>query len=338
MGKAYFIREYKRALLSLYLIMMVIGCTDHKDQSEISYLDLPLKKVIHLLNEDDTSLKPIRLHLKDDTIFVSYMGRAGIDLFATTFEMIGSIAFTDPDQIFPTDFFISDSQILVCDHSQQVLVVYDRFGNYINSYSRMPDNKVTLSPFSLTYYNDVVYVGDPLIQKVLAISMADIPEVTEKGELVLTFAGDALNQIVFPSALMVTSDGRLLIGDAGTGSVSAYTCSGRFIYNFEIPELAGIIAPQGIAVDDVQDPSLSNTESFDPSGVPGMGRIHIVDANNGKIHMFNPLGSYLASYPLNETLNKPSDIAIDTASNKIFVIEAAAGRVLEFVYRDNEHD
>ena len=47
--------------------------------------------------------------------------------------------------------------------------------------------------------------------------MADAPGITETGELILTIPTSEEQELGFPSAVYVTEDGRLLVGDAATG-------------------------------------------------------------------------------------------------------------------------
>ena len=130
---------------------------------------------------------------------------------------------------------------------------------------------------------------------------------------------------------MVTPDGRLLVGDALGAGVKVFTCDGRFIYDFEkVPGLSRI-APQGLTHDTLKDPSLQVENSWDPSGLPRQGRYHLVDGFNGLIHMFNPVGRYLSSYPQDGRLTAPAGIAADRKGGRVFVSDPPRGRIL--VYR-----
>jgi sugar lactone lactonase YvrE len=153
----------------------------------------------------------------------------------------------------------------------------------------------------------------------------------ERGELILQVPGDNGNTIGLPSAVFVTPDGRLLIGDAGQGRIRAFTCDGQEIYALNpVPDKK--IAPQGFALDNVADPGLKKPNGFDPSGVPNMGRIHVADGRHGVIHMFNPLGDYIDSYPDDEQIEAPSSIAIATDAERIFVADSPAKLIHVFTY------
>jgi hypothetical protein len=255
-------------------------------------------------------------------------------LFDTDLNFLSSISLEHPESVIPTAFVVTETSLIVTDHARQLIVAYDRSGNLIHSFGTMPDGQ-PLSPFAVTAHGGVAYVGDMNSGRVLAVSLTDTEGVTEFGELILTIPSDSLQTLSVPSAAMVTLDGRLLVGEGGTGMLRAFTCDGRHVYDFENLTLAAPVAPQAFAMDDLIDPSLQDTATFDPSGVRSLGRIHITDSNNGKIHVFNPVGTHVLSYPSETRLQRPSGIAIDWTDNRIFIADPAAGRLLEFKYRGN---
>lgn len=320
-------------LSALVLSMALSGCGSDIDPVVSSYKNHPVLQATHLPGNQDEHLTPVRLLFRQDTLYVAYTGLAQIDLFTPDLVKIGSIPLADPEPVFPTDFAVTDSAIFVCDHSKGIIVVYDRSGNFQESYGKLPDNATSLRPFSLFYFGGVLYVGDAGQRRVLAISMADAPGITERGELILTIPQDSAHSLGFPSALLVTPDGRMLVGDAGRGGIEAFTCDGRYIYPFDSVPTEFLMAPQGFAIDDIIDPSLQDSSSFDPSGLRGIGRIHMVDAIAGQIHMFNPVGKYIASYP-DTAMKKPSDITIDITGGRVYVAEPGTGRILIYRFGD----
>jgi hypothetical protein len=280
---------------------------------------------------DSLSLKPVRINLLNDTLFVSYAKETRIDLFTSNFDYIKSVYLNDPEPVFPTNFVVDDSLIIVADHAKGALVIFDKGGRFLDSFGLLPDQHTRLSPFGLTYHRGVIYSGDAALRQVMVISYSDAPGVTEKGELILSFPRDSTNYLGFPSALFVTYDGRLLVGDAVKSKISAFTCDGRYIYDFDSLPAYNNMAPLGIAMDRLIDPSIQDTSSFDPSGIRIMGRFHIADGNNNVIHMFNPLGKYIGSYPDDHRLIKPSGLAYDTKRKLIYIADPGAGKI--FVYR-----
>jgi hypothetical protein len=299
---------------------------------EAHYASLPILEATHAPGHPADSLKPVRLQLRNDTLYVAYVGQPRIDLFTGQLDSIGTIRLDNPEPVFPTDFFMADSELYVCDHARGIIATYNKNGQLKESYGTLPDGSTGLRPFALTYHRGILYVGEAGLRKVLAIVMEASPGVTERGELILAIPTDTAHSLVFPSALMVTPDGRLIIGDGGRGGVEAFTCDGRYIYPFDSLPGSPSAGPQGFALDDIIDPSMQDTLSFDPSGIREMGRIHMVDAQLGKLHMYNPIGRYIASYPENESLEKPSDIAIDVINQRVYVAEPATGRILVYRY------
>jgi DNA-binding beta-propeller fold protein YncE len=178
----------------------------------------------------------------------------------------------------------------------------------------------------------MAYVADMNLRRVLAISLNDVPDLTEVGEMVLSIPGENEPVVGFPSTVFVTDDGRLLIGDAGEGLVRVFTCDGRPIYQFDRVPGRAKLAPQGFAADDVVDPSAQDEHSADPSGIRNQGRLHLVDGFTGQVHMFSPLGKYLGSYPSGSRLLGPAGIAVDRSGKRIYVADPPAGRILVYRY------
>jgi len=318
-------------LISVLLMPILTGCGRGEKAAISSYSSIPVLQSSLVFGENE-HLNPVKLLFRFDTLYVSYSGMAQIDMYTPDLVKVGSIPLNDPVPVFPTDFFVADSELFVCDHAKGVIVVYTRDGEFKESYGTLPDNTTQLRPFALIYLGGVLYVGDAGQRQVLAISMADAPGITETGELILTIPGDDIHPIQFPAALEITPDGRMVIGDAGKGRVDVFTCDGRFIYSFDSLPTQPPLMPQGLAMDNIVDPSLQDSASFDPSGLRSLGRIHVVDAGTGKIHMFNPVGKYIASYPDGKPLQKPSDIAIDKTRRYVYVAESGTGRILLYRY------
>jgi sugar lactone lactonase YvrE len=278
-------------------------------------------------------LQPVRLQFFHDTLYVSYNARARIDLYSPELELIATVPLDDPEPVYPTSFVVTDSELIVADHARRLVVTYDRSGTVTGSYGTLPEGR-QLTPFAVTAYGGVAYLSDLGLHRILAVSLVDAAEITEKGELILTIPSDTSLSVGFTSALLVTPDGRLLVGDAAVGEIKVFTCDGRYVYDFDSVQTPKLIGPQGFARDDVIDPSLQDSSSFDPSGLPRMGRFHVVDGNNGRIHMFNPVGKYVASYPEDDVLKRPAGIAIDRQRNRVYVADPVAGRINVFAYEE----
>ncbi len=326
-----------RIAVALGLAVVLLGglvFSWRTDGREESYASLPVLERLVQMDEGTPGHPPARLQVRGDTLFVSYNGLPRIDLFDLDVNPLGTIHLTAPEPILPTSFAVTDSQVLVADHGRGVIARFARDGSYLESHDTLPDGTTRLSPIAVTSYDGMAYVADMKIRRVLAIALNTQPGVTETGELILTVPPLGIEPTGFPSAVQVTPDGRLLIGDAQAGKVSAHTCDGRFVYDFDaIPGLRNM-APQGFAADDRTDPSLQDENSFDPSGIRAQGRWHVVDGYNGQVHMFNPLGRYLGSYPDEARLAGPAGIAIDRANRRIYVADPPTGRILIYRYEE----
>jgi len=314
--------------ITLVIFCYSLSCNNHRTKN---YSSPPKLVDGTTISAGADTLQPVGLQFFHDTLYVSYYHRPQIDLLSNSLKKIGTIKLTDPEPIYPTSFVVTDSFVIADDHSKNIIVIYDRKGEYLTSFGKLPDNSTIISPFALAYYGGVLYASDISLGRILAISLADAPGITESGELVLTIPNDKYQPLKFPSSIMITPDGRLIAGDAGAGAVHVFTCDGRQIYDFDSIGTDRPVSPVGFAMDNVKDPALQDSTVFDPSGLPELGRIHVVDSNNSSIHIFNPLGRYAVSYGGNHLL-KPSGIAIDTTSHSVFVADTRAKSIFKFKY------
>lgn len=319
----------KIILILIFVSVLIIACSPDENPQIITYKTTPqvFDSLSLMLNRD--TLAPVYIQQRYDTFFVSYTNKPFIDMYSLDFKRLANIPLIDSEPVYPTSFYVSDSAIYVADHTKGVIVIYDRQGKIIESFGMLPDNQGRIAPFALTYYGGVLYVGDVGLKRVLAISMVDAEGITEQGELILSIPSDSLQLIEFPSLVYVTYDGRLIAGDAAKNKVGVYSCDGRYLYDFDsIPDYRNL-TPMGLAIDDRLDPDLKAKDSisFDPSGIREMGRIHIVDSQNGKIHMFNPLGHYLASYPDDNNFEKPSEMVFDPRQRVFYLTDPKTKKI-----------
>jgi DNA-binding beta-propeller fold protein YncE len=309
------------------LAFLTQGCT--KDE----YARVPEFDRLVQLDENHPGLEPTRLQILGDSLFVSFNGLPRLEVFDLDLNRLGSVNLVAPEPILPTSFAVTDSQILVTDHGKGIMARFDRQGRYLDSFGTLPDGVTRLAPIAVTCYAGMAYVADMNQKKVLAISLNDIDGIIETGEMVLTIPGKNETPVGFPSAVYVTPDGRLLIGDAANGLVRVFTCDGRSIYEFD--QVPGLIkmAPQAFAVDGMIDPSAQDEHSADPSGIRNQGRLHLVDGYNGQVHMFSPLGRVPASSPTETKWAGPAGIAVDMAGKRVYVADPPAGRILVYRYK-----
>lgn len=316
------------------ILLALVGCENKNDPTG-NYKNLPqFESKQELYDKNGDILNPIRLQMIGDTLFVSYRNVPRIDMYSLQLERVGSIKLEFPEPVIPTSFFVVDSIIYLTDHSRRLIIACNRDGKVLASFGKMPDDTSSLTPFGLTYAYGVIYVSDAGLRKVLAISAVNAEGITEIGELILTIPSESSKPIAFPSSSIVTPDGRLLIGDSGDGLIKSYTCTGNFMYDFDSLNQLEPLDPQGFAFDNIIDPSLQDTTIFDPSGVRGQGRIHVIDANNNQVHMFNPLGHNIDSYPESGFTGKPTGLAINMKQRKIFIAHPSSGVISVYTFGD----
>lgn len=279
---------------------------------------------------DAAGLQPVRLQIVSDTLFVSYNGLARLDYFDLELRWLGTIELEAPEPILPTDFRVSGGRILVGDHAKGLIAVFDRGGRYVESFGTLPDGVTCLMPIALAHKGNFVYLADMGLRRILAIALETVSGSTEAGELVLSIPAETEDPLGFPSAVHVTQDGRLLVGDSGQAKVRVFTCAGREIYSFDAVPGRTKMTPLGFAQDGVINSRIQDGSSFDPSGVRGQGRFHVADGFSGQVHLFSPLGSYLASYPEEGGIDKPSSVAVDPVGGGIYVADPPSGRILVF--------
>lgn len=324
--------KIKSLTIIILLTIVLISCT--KEPDKIRYDSAPRLIGQKQLTHNGEVQYPIAIQIYRDTIYVAYNRQARIDKFNLNLEKVGWVPLDEIEEVFPTQFYVTDSLIIVTDHFKGRFIIYDHGGHIIASFGSQPGGEITLSPFPVFYYGGVAYIGDIKSRKILAISMVNVEQLTEMGELIIQIPSDTMNLIGFPTALYITLDGRLIAGDSKSGDIKTYTCDGRYIYHFDnIPEY-NQIATIDIDLDNISDirKLALDTISFDPSNIRTHGRLHTVDAKNNKIHMFNTTGEYISSYPPDSLFEKLSGIAIDLRHKKIFITDSKLGKIFTFEY------
>lgn len=307
-------------------------CADKPLTDTERYLRAPQFVHEFVLTDGGDTLAPVRVEIDTDSLFVSYRDLPRIDVYSLSGDLIRRIDLLDPEAVYPSSFVVLDSELVVVDHTRKVIVIYDRVGIFKHSFGLLPDHQTSLTPFAVTEYGGVLYVTDLSLRKVLAISNTDADGITERGELILSFPNDTARTLGFPSATYVTIDGRLLVGDAGDGDVEVFTCDGRHVYRFDDHTAAKRMAPQAFASDNLADPELLDSTTFDPSNIRLQGRVHVVDGNNAQIHLYSPLGRYVGSYPTDGRLEKPTGITVELWTRNVYITDPVKKRVFVYHY------
>ena len=284
---------------------------------------------------EGTDLKPFALALNEGRLLVSYLSSDRIDEYTDRLQLRRSLHLlgnapasitglaVEGDRIYATDFRTGD--LLFAEYES---------GKLLQSYGWLPNHEKRMKALGVSFYKDNLYVSDVASSRMLAIGALAEKDVRDEGELIMGFPNGRPGEfeLKYPTASMVTPDGRLLVSDAGTKEVKAFTCSGRSAHRFEREGEAALRVPMGIAMDNLPSPELLEIAAkvFDPSDVNKQGRIHVVDAEQARIKVFNALGKYVLTY--GEELRQPNGIAIDMKRRLIFVSDALLRAIAVYKY------
>ncbi len=320
---------YRLVLFIIILSTLCFSCGE--DQKIDWYSQAPSFSKTKLFENGD---QPNRIRNFRDTLFVSFLNKPEIEMYDLNLNFLSSIPLTDLDTVIPTSFHITDSSMLVTENRKNRVILYSRDGKVISSFGSMPDNFIKLFPFDIIVYRGVAYITDILQKSVLAVSLTTTKDITEFGELILTIPKDSSHKIQFPSAVTISSDGRLYVGDAASGNISVFTCDGNYVYQFDSITTDTKLAIQAFAFDNIVDIEMLKKDetSFDPSGIRNQGRLHALDVNNKQVHLYSPIGKYINSYPSDSSLVSPTGIAIDVIQKQVFITDAKASKIIVFSY------
>lgn len=140
-------------------------------------------------------------------------------------------------------------------------------------------------------------------------------------DLVIGGEGSGAGQLLKPSSVFVTLDGKIYVADTGNNRVSIFNPDGSLLYQFgKTGNKPGQFnAPQGIAVN-------------------GKGMIYVADTGNNRVQVFNHDGIYLSAIGYEDAdkapescqaLKLPKAIAVDSKDN-LYVLDAENAKVRVF--------
>lgn len=283
----------------------------------------------------DSGLKPFALALHERKLLVSYLNSDRIDELSEKLEHRRTLHLREKAPASITGLAVEGDRIYAADfRSGELLFAEYKTGKVLQAYGWLPGHRGRMRALGVAYHKDSLYVSDVASGKMLAIGALAEKDVREEGELIIGFPNGRPGEFAlgYPTASMVTPDGRLIVSDAKFQDVKAFTCSGRSAHLFEREGEAALTAPMGIAMDDLRSPELLAVAEkvFDPSGVNEQGRIHVVDAVQARVKVFNALGKYVLSY--GKELRQPNGIAIDQRRRLIFISDAKLRAIVLYKY------
>ena len=282
-------------------------------------------------------LKPFALALHERKLLVSYLGSDRIDEFSEKLGYLRTLHLLEKEPASITGLAVEGDRIYATDFkSGDLLFAEYKSGKLLQSYGWQPGHTVRMKALGVTFYKNNLYVSDVASRQMLAIGASTEKDMREEGELIARFPNGraAEFELGYPTWSTVTPDGRLLVSDAKSGEVKAFTCSGRSAHLFEKGGEATLKTPMGIAMDDVLSPALleKKAEVFTPSKnrVNDQGRIHVVDAEPAGVKVFDSLGKYVLTY--GTELRQPNGIVINQKRRLIFISDTALHAIAVYKY------
>ena len=266
----------------------------------------------------------------NNLLFVSYDNSDILEVFDDQFNVVKSYNISDGGQSTLTGITVDNDFIHIADSLNKEIRIYDHDGDIKYIFKWYPESKQQIRCYGLFVKESVLYVTDPNNSNILAISLADVPGFSEKGELLFTIEGER-QLLKSPTAIIVTSDGRILVGDKN-GGVKVFTCDGRFIYEFANNSEGRTFEPSGFAFDQMQSAAFLNKMKLqlETSKISKQGRIHVVDSKTARIKVYDALGKYVLTY--GKELEQPYGIAIDQKRRRVIVSDSDIGALVVYKY------
>lgn len=279
-------------------------------------------------------LKPFALALRKKNLLVSYLGTDRIDEFSEKFDYMRTLHLLENEPASITGLAVEEDRIYATDFkSGDLLFAEYKTGKLLQSFGWQPDHSARMKALGVTYYKNNLYVSDAASRQMLAIGASTEKDMRVEGELIARFPNGraAEFELGYPTWSMVTPDGRLLVSDAKSGEVKAFTCNGRSAHLFEKEGDAALKTPMGIAMDSIPSPALMATKpTFDPSKINDQGRIHVVDAELARVKVFDTKGKYVLTY--GQELRQPNGIVIDQKRRLIFISDTKLHAIALYKY------
>ena len=288
-----------------------------------------------MVGEGIESPEPAALSFHKENLLVSYMNSDRIDEYSGTLEQLRSFHLLKGEPASLAGLSSDSTRVYAADALSGELLIADyQSGELIRSIGSLPDNRGRIKLTNVTCTAGNIYATDAATRQVLVISPSAIPGVRDEWELMLHFPARGAGQwaLRYPTAVLATPDGRLLVSDVGNRDVKGFTCNGRFAHMLEQEGEAQMVSPMGMAQDGLPSPGLLALADtvFHPSGVYGQGRIHITDATLARVKVFDTLGGYVLTY--GAELRRPRGIVIDQERRLILVADGELHAIMVYTY------
>ncbi len=234
--------------------------------------------------------KPFEVAVHQGRVFVSDTVKRLVSAFDMPQRKYFEIGSKAPGELFkPMGIDVDDAgKLYVLDARRKAVNVYDRDGNFLNSFGRPEEFS---RPSGLTV--------DPAGTRVFVVDTGGVQSNwhrivvfdAESGEFLrnISTRGSAEGELNLPREAVVAPNGNLYVVDGGNFRIQAFSQEGEFLYSFgSIGLRTGQFSrPKGIAAD--QD-----------------SNIYVVDAAFGNFQVFNPKGQLLMHAGSRNSLNAPA--------------------------------
>ncbi len=240
---------------------------------------------IHL----EKGAKPAWVYCNNDRLYLTSYDNETVEVLSLQGKKISSFTPKLPGYgCSPQGLAKIDDKMLIADYASGSLALVDSVGKVLDGFFETP-NKLKFRPVGIWSRNKVFYVTNVLSNGWMAIG--------NDGYLINVVQGAGESNLGFPYGIVVTDDGRVIVTDPKAGKIKAFTCAGRYIYDFETSPI-GLKNPQGLTID-------------------GYARIHVVDNGTGKVFVYDNTGKFLFTY--GEGLKNPSTISIDIKNRVAYI-------------------
>jgi DNA-binding beta-propeller fold protein YncE len=253
---------------------------------------------------------PQALTLAGDQLVVAYRRLNLVDFFDDSGQRL---AFFDP---FPKGelniaalHVDSQDQLYVSDLANRTVMVFDDKRKFLHFF---PSGKEAgavrpLLPVGISGNGKLLVVAD--------LGDNTVKTYLPRGEFVQALSQDASGQQGpwHPFDVALTDDGRILVSDIQGKQILAFSCAGKFVYDFADPETGS-------------SPQKPGTMALD-----SLGRVHLVDSGSHRIFVYDNFGRFLFTYGGVGTVDKgmrvPAAIAIDTERNLVYIADSGNRQV-----------
>jgi hypothetical protein len=292
----------------------------------------PLELTSFQIRASGDLITPANLAAWNDTLFVTFAGRSDLYLYSGDLNLLKRVKLSKPDTVRPTSIAVTDSVLVVADSLQGLVAVYDHDGYYLTSAAWYPDSVRPLTPRHINIYDGLLTLTDRELRQVSVISLVDRRPHYSFLELLHTLPQPATKYIATPSCSVILPDSQVWILDVGRGNGHVFSISGRPTGHLQESKFTRISRPVDLAIIQTSfDPAMlaATSNAFD---LTSDLRVHLLDADAGKVLVYDEQGSLKLVYPRDRVLQEPTAISTNPHRRHIYIAESARQTITVFGY------